>query len=335
MFEDLHQEIKRNAEQLLAGHDIDVARCVQALRSIRPEHHAIAPVLEKLLTAHREDVRLESALALGNLGSAGSAQVPALQALSKDPSFLVAGAALWALGQIGTPAAIDTLVNELKNGPRERLHFVAGAFEVAGASAEGALPILHRMARDKSISERVRHELRSAIGKIYAGVRQGHWQNAMDSGFTDYVSLDRLAIHPSLFSYFAPYTVPVNLGGEGLVHDGRFRFTVNNVESELGLKIYGKANGDTIVVLAVDERWYGAYPTNWFESITTAVMHMYGIDPNRTRWIEHYTPQAGLSITSCCEVVQRFDEDQGWLHNPIWGPSETLAAILLRHGLEP
>lgn len=335
MFEDLHQEITRSAEQLRRGDHIDVARCVQALRSVRPEHHALAPVLEQLLTAHREDLRLESALALGNLGSAGAAQVPALYTLSKDPSFLVAGAALWALGQIGTPAAIDILVDELKNGPRERLHFVAGAFEVAGASAESALPALHRVARDKSISEMGRLELRSAIGKIYAGIRQGHWQNAMDSEFTDYVSLDRLWAQPSLFSYFAPHTVPVDISREGLVHDGRFRFTINTVESELGLKIYGKANGDTIVVLAVDDRWYGAYPTNSFESITTAVMHMYGVDPNRTMWIEHYTPQAGLSLTSCCEVVQGYDEERGVLHNPTWGPSETLAAILLRHGLEP
>lgn len=335
MFQDLVSQITHSAERLRLGESVELGSFLMGLRSVGPEHKQLAPVLEQMLTVEMSLVRLESALALGNIGAGAAAQVPALEKLSKDPIVLVAGAGFWALGKIGTAEAIDTLTAALKDGAHDRLSFVAGALELAGARAAGALHSLHRVARDTTIAESDRREIRSVITKIYARIRQEHWRAAIDSGFTDYVPLEGLGMQSSLYSYFAPYTVPLDLTSEGLIHDGRFRFRYNGADSQLGLQIYGKGNGEAIAVLAVDERWYGAYPTNAFESITTAVMHIHGLDPQRTVWIEHYTPQAGLSHTSCSAVVQAFDAERGTLHDPIWGPTEKLAGILRRHGLEP
>lgn len=335
MFTNLAQDLARFATKLERGESVDTGRLITMVRTVTLEAYGVAPVLERLIKVDDQSVQLESALALGKLRGAAAEQVPALVTLTGHAEPYVAGAAFWALGRVGTPAAIDALIEALKPGQRGNLTFVAGGLGEAGARGAPALETIKRTIRDKTLSESDRGSLRDAMAKIYTGMRSEHQTATLDVGFSDFVPLEHLAGQISLDEFFAPYAVVIDVMSEGLIHEGRFRFTFNSINSELGVRIYGNAAGRSVVVIEADDRWYGAYPTNAFESIATAVTHIYGLDPAATVWIEHYAPSAGIRTQTCREVCMRFNDKAGVFEEPRWQPSATLPALLRPYALEP
>jgi HEAT repeat protein len=87
-----------------------------------PETEAAA-VLLPLLGDKAELVRREAAYALGAVGSPAAVN-PLLQILERDKVLEVRGAAAVALGQIGDVSAVPALMRILRNRPREREEFI-------------------------------------------------------------------------------------------------------------------------------------------------------------------------------------------------------------------
>jgi HEAT repeat protein len=76
-----------------------------------------------LLGDKAELVRREAAYALGAVGSPAAVN-PLLQILERDKVLEVRGAAAVALGQIGDVSAVPALMRILRNRPREREEFI-------------------------------------------------------------------------------------------------------------------------------------------------------------------------------------------------------------------
>jgi HEAT repeat protein len=86
------------------GTDFQQMLAIWALLKIRPGHESIVkravPLMTKGLAHERDDVRLEAARALGNIGSPSASALPELKKLLDDPSEAVKKAAQEAIAKI-------------------------------------------------------------------------------------------------------------------------------------------------------------------------------------------------------------------------------------------
>lgn len=127
------------------------------------EHPApeAVPQLISRLTDADDTVRSLAAEALEQLGRGAAPAIPALVRLSEDPSRLVRGSAIEALGAIGTPEAMSAL-NRLLGGPDAGLR--AHAAEVLPCFGSAAVPPLTRALDDGDAQ--VRRSAALALGEI-------------------------------------------------------------------------------------------------------------------------------------------------------------------------
>jgi HEAT repeat protein len=139
----------------------------------------VSALTTALARAGSPGVRTECASALGRLGPAGRAAVPALFAALQDPSEAVRAAAARALAAIG-PGAEDVprLVAGLGSGDTYVVAFAAWSLGNLGSAAQAAVPDLARaLARDDTNAvvagalARIGPSAASAVGVLAEGLR--------------------------------------------------------------------------------------------------------------------------------------------------------------------
>lgn len=102
----------------------------------------------------------------------------------------------------------------------------------------------------------------------------------------------------------------------GLAIDRRLNYTVIGRPEEIRLRIYQTPTNKSVVVFTADDSSTSSMQTV-YEHLATAVRHMYGLEPSRTTWIEHWSKSYG-GAPRASEVQLSLHKPSGRFENPDW-----------------
>lgn len=123
----------------------------------------------------------------------------------------------------------------------------------------------------------------------------------------------------------------------GLLEDVRFPFTFGNTMlSECRLRIYRGESKELVVVFTTDEKSHGHSVMQAIEHLATAVASIYGLNPKRVTWVEHYAAGCGTEGRENLAVVTL--EKSMWkekLFGPKWNSisRDDLAGLFAARGI--
>lgn len=327
----LENILLRNLTAAKDGDEEAIDTVCDALLLVRERDTNLVPLLRSILQIDDQTLKTYAANAAANLQGAAAPLVPDLIAQATEGSGTARQAAICALGCIPGKASVEYLVNLFETGDLPTIKdWVCSALMRHGPDVAPYIPRLEvaaslHVGEDSKLLNRHLNKIRQAAR--LEGTRE---LRAIDLS-------NRIAIYPKAWigrtaaDHFAPHARRLPEGA-GLVHDERFPF-VAGAKSEVGLQIYrtGRQEPAFVVVFTADEGWYGQSPQNVIEFLATAATHMFGLEPERTAWVERWTVGSGYTKLGHDEadlVRMDYDRETGMFGNPQWRRHESFEELL-------
>jgi len=338
MLHDRETTLLRGAARLRSGDASAVDAIVTVLRELTADDWRLTRSVGQILKFPSEDVQVFGVLALAKMGERAAGEVPAIVEVMRTGRATLGGpaaAAVYALGTIGTPEAVEAVTEWISTrsiGELVEVSSQLGSFGVKGAPF---LKFLTAASRDPSVDEYSRARLKAAANEIRVGLK--HLYGATMErirGSEELICLDTVARGDDVDAHLAPHQASLDPTLEGLVVDTRFKFRLNLQSGELRVKIYGDGTGRHLVVLIADGQSYGVSPTNGAEIFASALTHIYGLDPSRTTWLEHYAESCGYGDAKTEQITFDYNADRNLLDRPTWQIKTSLTAALREWGIE-
>lgn len=332
----LESTLLRNLAAAQKGDADASSRVYDTLKQLDPDRHAdLFPTVRRLLTLNDPDVQMAAAIFIGSLREAAEPAVPDLVELAKKDEELK-GPCVCSLVQIPGERSAQALADLFVSGAETD---ATEAYMILSALRSRASDMVEHLPRIEVAANRFGGESADVVNDFLNDVRRARpsvpeWQ------LSDVEFGSRVTLLPQGFEevepdeHFGPHRVEL-AEGSGLVYEGRlpFEVSVEGLRGEVGLRVYrtNRADPQHVVVISADEDWYGASPQDYYEYLATACVHMCGLDPKSTAWIERWTASTGMNQTAADElslVSMRFDPKTRGMHSPQWRRIDSLPEYL-------
>jgi len=264
-------------------------RLIRGLENIQPGDKRLLPLLTTLVRETNGDIQVFTALAIGRMGINAVDAIPVLEEiLFKNVINGSAGAVASALGGIPCKRSAEILfkaVVELNPLPS----LVLPALGRLGSFSEEYIPVL-RERMLKSDNSYDRYQYKKAIGSIYDNIKYEKIRE-----FQENPSIFKVPLAPSgeyagdtPATFFAKFSETLEDNETGLLVKKRFVYDTNHflgIIGDCGLRIYRREDNSIVIVLSHDDTAVGPSIINNYESVATAVHHIYGLDNSNTTWV--------------------------------------------------
>jgi hypothetical protein len=341
----LELTLLRNLAAAQTGDAEATSRVYETLKQLDPDEHAdLFPTVRKLLTLENRDVQMSAAIFIGSLRNAAEPAIPDLVELAKADKSL-RGACVSSLSQIpgeeSAEALADLFVAGTETGYMEEFMLLSALRARAG-------DMVDHLPRIEAAAKRFKGESADAVSYFLNEIREARlvmprWEppDRAFGGRVELLTTGFADVDPA--EHFGPHQVELP-EGRGLLFKGRLPFQVSTApglqgpEGEVGLRVYrtNSVQPKHVVVISADDEWYGASPQKCIEHLATACVHIFGLDPKSTVWVEHWTASAGMNQSAADEqdvVGMQYDPKVRAFHSPTWRSVQSLPHFLKVHGI--
>lgn len=303
-------------------------------KEVQARNGSMAGTIAGLLKHADQGIRIVAALALGRFNPNDAK--PHVEALARcmrdDNSHPVAGAAACALGQLRTPECVKALMEMLSDPKIEggiAIHYFS-ALGQCGADAAEALPALSefiaRVGSDRA------HYAQEALSNIQTAVRTRNLETISSASLPGIVDMRQPPgqyIPPSRL--FAPHktTVP---SGMGMQVNRLFQYQTTDGALSCRIQIYNRQRGGHVVAIIADDQSHGTIETH-SELIATAILHIYGLNPQTTSWLQHWSESYSGSRPSTSQISYKLHRDGERLYDPDWRGKPSFESALRELGV--
>jgi hypothetical protein len=190
--------------------------------------------------------------------------------------------------------------------------FTLGALKTFGASAAAATSVLENY-RER-VDLEVNEEIKLTLRHIYAAMRTESTKDCL--GYSDPEHID---LRYALESIPAPRLPVVSQGKVGKLVDERVQFSINGISSGCRLRIFRCSEENVLAFFTADGLSYGTSITNSIEALATFATRKFGLNPNETRFVEHYDVTYGMHEDPEMSLISRLATgDNGRMESPAW-----------------
>jgi hypothetical protein len=294
----LESTLLRNLAAAQKGDAEATTRVYETLKQLDPEEHAdVFPTVRRLLALEDADARMSAAIWIGALRAAAEPAIPDLVELAKSDEALK-GACVSSLAQIPGERSATALADLFVAGT-ETDHMEA--FMLLNSLKFRAEELVEHLPRIEAAAKRFEGESADCVNSFLNEIRQARlvmpqWDppDVAYGGRVELLPQGFAEVEPD--EHFGQHQIELG-NGPGLVYEGRLPFQIADAEGlrgEVGLRVYrtNRTKPQHVVVISADEDWYGASPQDCIEHLATACVHMCGLDPKSTVWVEHWAARA-------------------------------------------
>lgn len=221
-----------------------------------------------------------------------------------------------ALGMVPSSRAIKAIVEIIESWSDSEaiMHAALPAFFNHGLETE---PYLDRV---QSYLDRVcpaeREIYCAVLNSLRDQIRMSKTEEIQALALPVVVDLDEIKIAREAASRWNPMEADIDKPDLSVCEQS-FRFRLKETVSEVRVSCqsYDDEPWSSVVVIWVDEDWYGIHPRTVPELLATAIKGLYDLDPEDTRWVVRELPSSGHAETGVEEFWRiHFDYDHHTEH---------------------
>lgn len=320
---------------LLKGEEQAVLPVRKCLHQIRPGYESTLPVLIILLDSPFDEIRADAANAIGSLRSHADSAVSALEQLLLEQRGSSSHAAAYALGNIHTESALQSLLGQLPKLNADYCMAALMQIERFGELAKDVLPQLQKFEPlARKLDRRVEFTLAQTVKSIIQEIKRAHFQSIDEVELPEAVRIlrwHRGNERPE--DFFSQYKEELSATGSPLLQC-RYRFVTNQV-NECNIAIHHGVQGQHVIVASHDRQSYGVIPSEVASDIATALTHTYKLNPYSLRFYT-YTPAYShfMHPAESRRIMLSYDEDDRVFRKIREESVKDLRAELLKIGIE-
>lgn len=364
-FEHIEASLLKDMSQAASGDGAAMERLCNAFRLIEgPQDKGFIPVLRAAMRIPNDEMQISAITGLGRIGVPVPDAVPQLlQFIRGTDQGLMLPAAL-ALTYFPGYLSVEGMVEAF-----EKVQPPADKWEIARhltAHGPDVAPYLSRLyAAASSYTGQEYERLMYVLRELGDTVRYYEMQSLSNVSFHFRIPLCPTDFEGRVDEYYSDYRIVLKKP-YALVYNDRFRYSLSEDSlvaefhavkdssdilepkeaadrarrelSDINIRIYRRLNGENfhIVVFTADKDWFGTSPHLVIERLSTAAIHIFGLDPKRTLFVENWTQGSGIVVfgeAETYEVKMDYDPETMTFRNPKWVSLFCLYTFLIKNNV--